>query len=116
MVIKGHEQDNQLKKGGTENLESSSRRLVRGFAAAQVMMTILATNFNLRKIAGFIHDLILDDAGRRPWGPLTPKGRARDSKHRNAYTNTYPPGVTPPKTTKRTLGDDDGTGGPPLRT
>jgi hypothetical protein len=81
-----------------------------------VMMTILATNFNLGKIARFIHDVILDDARGKPWGPLTPKGRARDSKHHNPYPNTYPPGVTPPKKTKRTLGDDDGTGGPPLRT
>jgi hypothetical protein len=41
---------------------------------------------------------------------------ARDTKHHNPYTNTYPPDVTPPKKAKHTPDEGDGTGGPPLRT
>ncbi|WP_199183903.1 hypothetical protein [Cryobacterium sp. Y57] len=39
---------------------SASRRRVRGFGAAQIIVTMLLTNFNLRKIAAFISDKIKD--------------------------------------------------------
>ncbi|ASD21709.1 hypothetical protein B7495_06050 [Cryobacterium sp. LW097] len=39
-----------------ENLGKSSRRSVRGFAAAQVFVTVLLTNYNLRELAAFMDD------------------------------------------------------------
>ncbi|WP_157509319.1 hypothetical protein [Glaciibacter superstes] len=41
----------QVKAGGTEDIESAGRRRVRGFGAAQIIVTMLLTNFNMRKIA-----------------------------------------------------------------
>lgn len=43
----------RLKDPWRENLGDTSRRNVRGFAAAQVFVTILLTNYNLRTIAAF---------------------------------------------------------------
>ncbi|TFC67803.1 hypothetical protein [Cryobacterium sp. TMT2-4] len=40
---------------GRESIGESSRRAVYGFAAAQVFVTILLTNYNLRTIAAFLH-------------------------------------------------------------
>src|SRR5665647_1383027 len=45
-----------IKDAGKEDIEEASRRRVRGFAAAQVFVTILLTNFNLRKIATFLNE------------------------------------------------------------
>lgn len=53
-----------MKSGGTEGIESSNRRRVRGFGAAQIIDTILLTNFNLRKIAAFMSDKIKAEAKR----------------------------------------------------
>jgi hypothetical protein len=40
---------------GRESIGESSRRKVRGFVAAQVFVTILLTNYNLRTISAFLH-------------------------------------------------------------
>jgi len=47
--------NSQLKRGGDHNIYSSSWRLVRGFAAAQIMLTMVITAFNIGKIAKFIY-------------------------------------------------------------
>ena len=104
--------NSQIKSGKGHDLHSSSRRLVRGFAAAQVMMTLIVAAFNIRKIATFINDLIHEAA---TGGPKEPKVRKRDREHYNPYTGTYPPGVVPPNGKKPLPDDGDGTGGPPLR-
>ncbi|KGJ72347.1 hypothetical protein GY21_15940 [Cryobacterium roopkundense] len=108
--------NNQVKSGGTEDIESASRRRVRGFGAAQIIVTMLLTNFNLRKIAAFISDKIKDDAKKLIGGePRVAPNRRRDREFHNPYTNTYPPGSTPPtKVTAPPFSDE--TGGPPRRT
>jgi len=107
--------NNQVKSGGTEDIESASRRRVRGFGAAQIIVTMLLTNFNLRKIAAFISDKIKDDAKKLIGGePLVAPIRRRDREHHNPYTDTYPRDVKRPTKLKRSDGDE--TGGPPRRT
>jgi hypothetical protein len=74
----------------------SGRRRVRGFAAA-VFVTILLTNYNLRKVAAFLHDAELEKSEptkRPPAGPRQP--RRRDREFYNPYTKTTPPGLLPP--------------------
>ena len=105
----------QIKAGGAEDIESSSRRRVRGLAAAQVIVTVLLATFNIRKIAAFISDKIKADATQHNGPtPARPKMRRRDREFHNPYTGTYPPGVTPPGTPAPTPVDDE-TGGPPIR-
>lgn len=107
--------NSQIKAGGAEDIESASRRRVRGLAAAQVVATVLLATFNIRKIAAFISDKIKADATQHQ-GPVSAKTkmRRRDREFHNPYTGTYPPGVTPPGTpAPRPV--DDGTGGPPPR-
>lgn len=87
----------QIKRGGTHDLESSSRRRVRGLAGAQLMMTMVITAFNLDKIAAFIHDQLHTEA---TGGPKPSKPRARDNKWHNPYINTYPEGVPLPPDAK----------------
>ncbi|TDW28921.1 hypothetical protein [Cryobacterium psychrophilum] len=107
--------NNQVKSGGTEDIESASRRRVRGFGAAQIIVTMLLTNFNLRKIAAFISDKIKDDAKKQVNGePPVALVRRRDREFHNPYTDTYPPDVKRPTKPKRS--DSDETGGPPRRT
>ena len=107
--------NHQIKTGGTEDIESASRRRVRGFGAAQIVVTILLTNFNLRKIAAFISDKIKDDAKKQVNGePVVRAIRRRDREWHNPYTDTYPHGVTRPDKAKPPGSDE--TGGPPLRT
>ncbi|TFD27759.1 hypothetical protein [Cryobacterium lyxosi] len=107
--------NNQVKSGGTEDIESASRRRVRGFGAAQIIVTMLLTNFNLRKIAAFISDKIKDDAKKQVNGePPVALVRRRDREFHNPYTDTYPPDVKRPTKPKRSDGDE--TGGPPRRT
>ena len=108
--------NNQVKTGGTEDIESASRRRVRGFGAAQIIVTILLTNFNLRKIAAFISDKIKADAKEQNLGELgVAIVRRRDREWHNPYTGTYPPGVTPPGKSIAPPASDE-TGGPPRRT
>ena len=107
--------NNQVKSGGTEDIESASRRRVRGFGAAQIIVTMLLTNFNLRKIAAFMSDKIKDEAEKQVNGePRVAPQRRRDREFHNAYTDTYPPDVKRPTKPKRSDGDE--TGGPPRRT
>ena len=107
--------NNQVKSGGTEYIESASRRRVRGFGTAQIIVTMLLTNFNLRKIAAFISDKIKDDAKKQVNGePQVSLVRRRDREFHNPYTDTYPPDVKRPAKPKRS--DGDGSGGPPRRT
>ena len=94
---------------------SASHQSDRGFGAAQIIVTILLTNFNLRKIAAFISDKIKDDAKKQVHGePVVRTIRRRDREWHNPYTDTYPAGVTRPDKAKRPASDE--TGGPPLRT
>ena len=108
--------NNQVKTGGTEDIQSASRRRVRGFGAAQIIVTLLLTNFNLQKIAAFVSDNIKADANKQTFGqPSVALVRRRDREWHNAYTSTHPPRVTPPgKATAPPASDE--TGGPPRRT
>ncbi|MCU1471005.1 MAG: hypothetical protein JWQ39_2154 [Glaciihabitans sp.] len=89
--------NDQVKDGGTEQLELSTRRRVRGFAAAGVFVAILLTNYNLRTIAAFIQEELL--AELNPPDPTIPAReklkRRRDRVWHNPYTNTYPVGAKP---------------------
>jgi hypothetical protein len=107
--------NSQIKSNGPEDIESASRRRVRGFGAAQIIVTMLLTNFNLRKIAAFISDKIKEDAKKQVNGqPVVPPIRRRDREFHNPYTDTYPAGVMRPDKVRHTVSDE--TGGPPLRT
>ena len=107
--------NSQIKTNGPEDIESASRRRVRGFGAAQIIVTILLTNFNLRKIAPFISHKIKDDAKKLVHGePIVRPIRRRDRDFHNPYTDTYPAGVMRPDKVKRVASEE--TGGPPLRT
>ena len=107
--------NNQVKSGGTEDIQSANRRRVRGFGAAQIIVTMLLTNYNLRKIAAFMSDKIRAEAKQNAQGePAIATIRARDRLWHNAYTDTYPAGVTRPDKVKQRASDE--TGGPPLRT
>ena len=79
-------ENQQLKASGDEDIETAGRRRVRGISAAQIMITLLLVNHNIRKIASF-----LDDEQRRarkntPIGPAP--GRRRDRAWMNKYTKT----------------------------
>ena len=101
---------------GTVHIESAGRRRLRGFGAAQIIVTMLLTNFNIRKIAAFMSDRIKEDDKRDALGePAVAIIRRRDREWRNPYTDTYPPGVERPDKGKRGALTDE-TGGPPLRT
>ncbi|WP_223694851.1 hypothetical protein [Leifsonia poae] len=104
--------NSQIKSGGGHNLHDSTRRPVRGFAAAQIMMTLVVAAFNMRKIVSFISDGAHEAAKGES---KDPKVRRRDREHYNPYTGTYPPGVRPLTSAKARPDDGDGTGGPPLR-
>jgi hypothetical protein len=107
--------NSQIKRNGSEDIESASRRRVRGFGAAQIIVSILLTNFNLRKIAAFISDKIKEDAKHLINGqPPLPPIRRRDREFHNPYTDSYPAGVLRPDKPRTPLSDE--TGGPPLGT
>ncbi|QHO70326.1 hypothetical protein BHD05_12390 [Marisediminicola antarctica] len=72
-----------FKDPGTEQMELSGRRRVRGFAAAQLFITILLVNYNLRKIASFLWD---EEHGTT--APTNPIMRRRDRIWDNPYTKT----------------------------
>ncbi|TFC16481.1 hypothetical protein E3O19_07135 [Cryobacterium algoritolerans] len=79
-------------------------------------MSILLTNFNLRKIAAFSSDKISEDAKKQINGqPVVPPiRRRRDREFHNPCTDPYPAGVVRPDRVKHVTSDE--TGGPPLRT
>lgn len=106
--------NNQAKAGGTERIDDASRRQVRGFGAAQIIITLLITNYNLRKIAAFMSDRIRENAKRNILGkPAKKTIRRRDREHYNPYTDTYPAGVERPAGQKKRGAINDDTGGPP---
>lgn len=108
--------NSQIKGGATEDIQTASRRRVRGLGAAQVVITLLLTNFNLRKIAAFISDKIKDDARRSALGnPVEETVRRRDREFYNAYTDTLPRGVDRPVHMKKRGAPSDETGRPPTR-
>jgi hypothetical protein len=88
--------NNHVKDHNRESIEDSTRRLVRGFAAAQLFVTILLTNYNLRMIAAFLRKeattQALADRGMPPAKPIV---RRRDREYHNPYTGSYPSGVEP---------------------
>lgn len=83
--------------------------------AAQIIVTILLTSFNLHKIAALLSDKIKADMRAANGQPAKPQliGR-RDRELRNPYTDTYPAGVERPDKARPAPSDE--TGGPPLRT
>lgn len=86
-----------VKDTGREAIEEPSRRRVRGFAAAQIFVATLLTNYNLRRIANFLHERQLAEnaklAGKAPAPSLV---RRRDREFYNPYTKTTPRGLKPP--------------------
>jgi len=74
-----------FKDPGTEQLELSGRRRVRGFAAAQLFTTILLVSYNLRKIASFLYNEL---HGITP--PESLIVSRRDRLWFNLYTKTMP--------------------------
>lgn len=75
----------QLKDPATEALEDAGRRRVRGPAAAQVLISFLIANYNLRKIAAWLDD---HARGRLPDPTKRKPLRRRDRVWANKYTKT----------------------------
>ena len=86
--------NSQVKKGSTNDLESSWRRRARGIAVAQIFATFALVQHNLKKIASFLKDQFTAEAQI-----LVRKGdskpRARDNDWKNAYTGSVPDRVIP---------------------
>lgn len=78
-------ENNQLKAAGDEDIATAGRRRVRGFSAAQIIITLLLVNHNIRKIAAF-----LDDEQRRDrrTAPASPAPVRRRERWANKYTKT----------------------------
>lgn len=78
-----------VKDIGKEALEEAGRRRVRGFAAAQIFITVLLTNFNLRAISAFLDREIEQDKAAQSGKPPAEKiRRLRDRAWDNTYTKT----------------------------
>ncbi|MCR2816848.1 hypothetical protein [Microbacterium jiangjiandongii] len=75
----------QIKDPASEALEDAGRRRVRGPAAAQVLISFLITNYNLRKIAAWLDD---HARGRLPDPAKYKPLRRRDRVWANRYTKT----------------------------
>ncbi|GGM63561.1 hypothetical protein [Microbacterium saperdae] len=75
----------QLKASGDEDIETAGRRRVRGIAAAQILVTLLIVNHNLRKIAAFLSDQEIERARTTPRVYIL---RRRDRVWANRYTKT----------------------------
>lgn len=79
-------ENQQLKASGDEDIATAARRRVRGFSAAQIMITMLITNHNIRKIAAFLSDRTARGRAHAPGrGNLL---RRRDRVWANRYTRT----------------------------
>ncbi len=86
-----------VKDTGREAIEEPSRRRVRGFAAAQIFVATLLTNYNLRRIADFLHERQLAESAKLAGKDPTPRVmRRRDREWYNPYTKTTPRGLKPP--------------------
>lgn len=75
----------QLKASGDEDIETAGRRRVRGIAAAQILVTLLIVNHNLRKIAAFLSDQEIERARTTPRVYIL---RRRDRVWANRHTKT----------------------------
>jgi hypothetical protein len=112
-------ENNQLKASGDEDIETASRRRVRGFAAAQIIVTLLIVNHNIRKIAAFFSDKEKEKARTTP---LIKTLRRRDRVWANRYTRTTGNGdLTIPRRLKATATESSEAGpaashAAPLRT
>lgn len=78
-------ENQQLKASGDEDIATAGRRLVRGIAAAQILITLLLVNHNIRKVAAFLSDKEKDKARTTPRSRLL---RRRDRVFANRYTKT----------------------------
>jgi hypothetical protein len=76
-----------------ENIGDASRRNVRGFAAAQVRVTILLTNYNLRTTAAFIAGRVGADAEKGRVG-TTYTIRRRNRERHNPCAESNPAGTS----------------------
>ena len=86
--------NSQVKKGSTNDLESSWRRRARCIAVAQIFATFALVQHNLKKIATFFKDQFTAEVQilvRK--GDRTP--RARDNDWKNAYIGSVPDRVIP---------------------
>ncbi|WP_336646269.1 hypothetical protein [Microbacterium sp. USHLN186] len=79
-------ENQQLKAAGDEDIETASRRRVRGISAAQILITVLLVYHNIRKIAAFLDDELRRARKNTPSGPATV--RRRDRAWLNRYTKT----------------------------
>lgn len=77
--------NDQLKASGDADIETAGRRRVRGITAAQILVTILIVNHNLRKIAAFLSDQEIERARTTPRVHTI---RRRDRVWANRYTKT----------------------------
>ena len=79
------------KDDGQESIDSTSRRRVRGFAAAAVFMAILLTTFNLRTITSFIkEERAAEQSDKSPDPQNEIKGRRRYRVSVNSYIGSLP--------------------------
>jgi hypothetical protein len=78
-------ENQQLKASGDEDIATAGRRRVRGIAAAQILVTLLIVNHNLRKIAAFLSDQEIE---RARTSPRVHTLRRRDRVWANRYTKT----------------------------
>lgn len=78
-------ENQQLKASGDEDIATAGRRRVRGIAAAQIIVTLLIVNHNLRKIAAFLSDQAKERARTNPRTHIL---RRRDRVWANRYTKT----------------------------
>jgi len=86
--------NSQVKKGSTNDLESSWRRRARGIAVAQIFATFALVQHNLNRVATFFKDQFTAEAQilvRK--GDSTP--RAQDNDWKNACTGSVPDRVIP---------------------
>ncbi|GAB2526694.1 hypothetical protein [Paramicrobacterium agarici] len=77
-----------LKDDGKEQIDSTKRRLVRGFAAAQFFLTVLMVNYNIRTLAAFVHDQVKDGTYGQEHEPVDREKRTPSWLHR-AFHNAY---------------------------
>lgn len=77
-----------LKDDGKEQIDSTKRRLVRGFAAAQFFLTILMVNFNIRTLATFVYDQVKEGTLGQEHTPVE-KEKRTSPYVRRVFRNAY---------------------------
>jgi hypothetical protein len=94
-------ENEQLKASGDEDIATAGRRKMRGITAAQIMVTLLIVNHNLRKIAAFLSDQEIERARTTPRVHIL---RRRDRVWANRYTKTTGDGdITIPRGDRTSL-------------